>query len=389
MLLIIISGIIVLSKGLRVQIAISRKEQISCKIIVFLILCFILTLATTVGLSSCSDETGADTPTFKLEDGVLYVSYDGEASWQSLGNVKGEDGAPGKDGKDGENGKDGANGKDGVGITSANINAEGQLVLSFSDGKTVNLDKVVGMNGTDGIGISSSVINSDGELVITYTNSQTANLGVVIGAKGDKGDKGDQGETGATGATGATGNDGVSITKTEINNKGELVITLSDNTVSNLGVVVGAKGDKGETGATGATGATGDKGDKGDKGNTGAAGADGVGIAKIEKTSSDGNVDTYTITLTNGTTYTFTATNGTNGTNGVDGKDGTDGEDGQTPYIGENGNWWIGDTDTGVKAAGDDGKDGAIIVATAVGGTALIINIALIAWTLIKKKRLF
>ena len=152
---------------------------------------------------------------------------------------------------------------------------------------------------------------------------------------------------------------------------------------------------------------------KGDKGDTGAQGADGVGIAKIEKTSSDGNVDTYTITMTDGTTYTFTVTNGTNGTdgkdgkdgtngkdgvdgkdgtngtNGVDGKDGANGEDGQTPYIGENGNWWIGDTDTGVKAAGDDGKDGAIIAATAVGGTALISNIALIAWTLIKKKRLF
>ena len=33
--------------------------------------------------------------------------------------------------------------------------------------------------------------------------------------------------------------------------------------------------------------------------------------------------------------------------------------DGLTPYIGENGNWWIGDTDTGVKAAGQDGADGA------------------------------
>lgn len=29
-----------------------------------------------------------------------------------------------------------------------------------------------------------------------------------------------------------------------------------------------------------------------------------------------------------------------------------------TPYIGSNGNWWVGDTDTGVKAAGQDGKDG-------------------------------
>lgn len=32
--------------------------------------------------------------------------------------------------------------------------------------------------------------------------------------------------------------------------------------------------------------------------------------------------------------------------------------DGQTPYIGSNGNWWIGNTDTGVKAAGTDGSDG-------------------------------
>lgn len=31
------------------------------------------------------------------------------------------------------------------------------------------------------------------------------------------------------------------------------------------------------------------------------------------------------------------------------------GKDGLTPHIGENGNWWIGDTDTGVKAGGSDG----------------------------------
>ena len=46
---------------------------------------------------------------------------------------------------------------------------------------------------------------------------------------------------------------------------------------------------------------------------------------------------------------------------GLDGKDGTDGatgKDGKTPFIGENGNWWIGKTDTGVKAAGVDGEKG-------------------------------
>ena len=40
------------------------------------------------------------------------------------------------------------------------------------------------------------------------------------------------------------------------------------------------------------------------------------------------------------------------------GADGRDGKDGKTPFIGENGNWWIGEIDTGVKAAGTDGKDG-------------------------------
>lgn len=35
-----------------------------------------------------------------------------------------------------------------------------------------------------------------------------------------------------------------------------------------------------------------------------------------------------------------------------------DAADGITPHIGENGNWYIGETDTGVKAQGEDGKDG-------------------------------
>lgn len=38
--------------------------------------------------------------------------------------------------------------------------------------------------------------------------------------------------------------------------------------------------------------------------------------------------------------------------------DGADGENGITPHIGNNENWYIGDVDTGVKAAGADGTDG-------------------------------
>ena len=49
---------------------------------------------------------------------------------------------------------------------------------------------------------------------------------------------------------------------------------------------------------------------------------------------------------------------GKDGTNGINGQDGRNGADGNTPFIGENGNWWIDTNDTGVKAEGKDGSAG-------------------------------
>ena len=57
----------------------------------------------------------------------------------------------------------------------------------------------------------------------------------------------------------------------------------------------------------------GEKGDKGDKGDTGSQGTQGVGIVSIEKTATQGMVDTYTITLSDGSTYDFTVTNAISG----------------------------------------------------------------------------
>lgn len=51
-------------------------------------------------------------------------------------------------------------------------------------------------------------------------------------------------------------------------------------------------------------------------------------------------------------------TTGDNGKDGTDGEDGNDGEDGLTPHIGNNGNWWIGTTDTGIKVQGGQGESG-------------------------------
>ena len=41
---------------------------------------------------------------------------------------------------------------------------------------------------------------------------------------------------------------------------------------------------------------------------------------------------------------------GDTGATGAQGPAGANGQDGKTPFIGENGNWWIGDVDTGVNA---------------------------------------
>ena len=121
-------------------------------------------------------------------------------------------------------------------------------------------------------------------------------------------------------------------------------------------------------------------------------------VSKIEKTNTYGLIDEYTITYTDGTTSIFIVTNGKDGEPGVQGFPGVDGhtptitidenghwvidgvttsfdavgpqgpqgpqgpagQDGLTPYIGVNGNWWIGETDTGVKAQGQNGEDGYI-----------------------------
>ena len=65
-------------------------------------------------------------------------------------------------------------------------------------------------------------------------------------------------------------------------------------------------------------------GSNGQNGQVGQQGVAGNGIASIQKTSTEGNVDTYTITFTDASVapVTFTVTNGTNGSTGVAGAKG-------------------------------------------------------------------
>ncbi len=296
------------------------------------------------------------------EKGELVLTYtNGETA-----NLGGVVGASGRDGKDGRDGTDGTNGTDGISVATAVINESGELIITYSDGTTANLGKIVGsdgingingVNGTngtdgkdgkDGISVSSAEINSEGELVLSFSNGQRANVGAVVGAKGDKGEKGEQGAQGEKGENGLNGSDGIGVKKSEINSAGELVITYTNDLTENLGHVVGAKGDKGEKGDQGAQGEKGEKGERGVQGEKGDAGLggtdgkdgkDGVGINNIE-ISNDGNL---LITLTNGTSLNLGNIKGAKGDqgiqgekgekgdaglNGADGKDGTNGTDG-------------------------------------------------------------
>ena len=51
--------------------------------------------------------------------------------------------------------------------------------------------------------------------------------------------------------------------------------------------------------------------------------------------------------------------NGTNGQDGQNGQPGRDGQNGEIPRIGDNGNWWIGNQDTGKPARGEQGTPGS------------------------------
>ena len=91
-----------------------------------------------------------------------------------------------------------------------------------------------------------------------------------------------------------------------------------------------------------------------------------VGILKIEKTKTEGNVDTYTITYTDGSTSTFTVTNGEDGEKGeqgIQGIQGQPGKDGHTPVITiVDGYWYIDGVNSNVKAEGIKGDAGNGIV---------------------------
>lgn len=326
---------------------------------------------------------------------VLYIRDD-SGKLVPIRTIKGKKGDPGPEGPAGEQGEQGAKGDkgdkgdqgpQGRGITSVAKTGSSGLVntytITMSDDATFAFDVTDGKNGTngkdgiDGINGTNGTNGKDGKdgqsvthswdgttLRITSASGETS--ADLKGEKGDKGDKGDGFSIAKTYGSIAAMNAGFSSDGVPIN--GLVLINTGDvQDEDNAKLFV-----KLQYGYSYLTDLSGSQGIKGDPGDVGDPGPRGVGISTIAKTSTNGLVDTYTISLTDGTSSTLNitngkdgkdgvnGTNGTNGTNGNDGKDGVDGTsathrwDGTTLYIKSA----SGESSANLK--GDKGDDGVL-----------------------------
>ena len=176
----------------------------------------------------------------------------------------------------------------------------------------------------------------------------------------------------------------IELLQTAISHLKEDVVELENqvNThIQNDSTTDGRDGVDGKDGKDGVNGKDGTNGKDGVNGKDGTNGKDGVGISKIEKTGTNGNVDTYSISLTDGTVYDFTVTNGVNGKDGIDGIDGVDGQDGLDGKDGVDGKNVVIDTEPKKENGSTMG-----VVATAMASVSLLGNIVLTTFLLKKKK---
>ena len=128
----------------------------------------------------------------------------------------------------------------------------------------------------------------------------------------------------------------VSVSGAQIDADGHLILSMSDGSTLDAGLARGEKGEKGDKGEQGIQGLPGEKGEKGDKGDRGPRGEKGErGAQGIQGERGAQGIQ---------------GERGATGYSGGSGASGRDGVDGKTPYIGENGHWWIDGKDTGVPA---------------------------------------
>lgn len=163
-----------------------------------------------------------DTGTFYLRLSS-YIDQNGVANgYLPIGNAKEISAIKGEKGDNGITPHIGSNNNWFIGDTDTGILAKG---TNGKDGQN-GTDGANGENGADGVGISQATITENGELVIDYTNDTSSNLGIVVGRNGVDGNNGKDGEN---------GKDGRSITSIKSDENNNIIVTFSDGTTQNIG----------------------------------------------------------------------------------------------------------------------------------------------------------
>ena len=284
---------------------------------------------------------------------------------------KGETGATGPQGQTGPQGAKGDTGAAGASVVSLTKKSQSGTTATYtmklSDGKEFDFDveTVKGEKGDTGAKGETGAQGPKGEPGSQGPKGET-------GLQGEQGPKGDTGATGAEGPKGATGDTGPKGEPGEKGEKGEQGEQ-------------GPKGDKGETGPQGQTGPQGPAGPTGPKGDTGPGftvkgyyGSVSALQASVENPEVGdaygvGAAAPYDIYIYDGVTNAWVnngplqgakgdkgdpGEQGPKGETGSTGPAGASGTDGITPSIGENGNWYLGTTDTGKPSRGEKGDKG-------------------------------
>lgn len=130
------------------------------------------------------------------------------------------------------------------------------------------INEIYQAGGGGGKSVTDAQVNEDGDLIITLSDGTTINAGHVVGADGAQGPEGPQGPPGAEGEQGPAGPKGDTGEQGPQRSKGDTGAQ-------------GLQGPKGDQGEPGIQGPQGPKGDTGDTGPQGPAGADGVGLPTV------------------------------------------------------------------------------------------------------------
>ncbi|MBD9118387.1 MAG: collagen-like protein, partial [Clostridiales bacterium] len=240
-------------------------------------------------------KTDTALPEVRNNGTAIQWKYSDETDWRDLVALTELRGAAGENGKDGANGENGTDGKNGINGTNGKDGINGIDGKDGANGKN-GKDGINGVDGKNGINAKNiEVQRAETHIQWRYEGDEWQNLVAIADITGPAGQNGKDGSDGKT-------------PEFRVNENALQWRYVGDEVWLNLYDLSVLKGLDGKDGADGKDGIN---------GKDGIAGKD-----------------------------------GTNGQNGSDGKDGN------TPFIGENGNWWIGETDTGVKATGIDGIDG-------------------------------